>query len=128
MQQVEHVAFGRVAARSGKGGDVRVGCGERGLAQVEARREALHGIAHDALGVARLDLALHRHCELAEGALGGEGMDDVAEGILVLIEPAIGGDVDPPVRNILPVVIARGEPQHLDHAGSGLLVAIVRQM
>src|SRR5262245_2309936 len=128
MQQVEHVALGCVAARGGKGDDARVGTGERGLAQIEGRGEALDRAAHHALGVARFDLALDRHGKLAEGAVGGEGMNDVAEGVLVLIEPAIGGDVDAPARHVLPVVIARGEPQHLDHAGGGFLVAIARQM
>ena len=73
-------------------------CVSGGLAQIEARRKAFDRAAHDALGVAGLDLALDLHRQLVEGAFGGEGVGDVAEGILVLIEPAIGRHVDPPVR------------------------------
>ena len=40
------------------------------------------------MGVARLDLTLYEHAELAEWTIGGKGMSDVAEGIFVLIEPA----------------------------------------
>ncbi len=128
VQQSEHLAVGFVAARGGEGGDLLVGAGERRLAQIEARREALDGAAHDALGIARLDLALDRHGEIAEGAVGGEGVGDVAEGILVLLEPAIRGDVDPPARHVLAVVIARGQAQHLDHADRGLLVAVAGEV
>ena len=44
--------------------------------------------------------------------------------IFVLIEPAIRRDIDAPVRNILPLMVARREPQHLDHAAGGGVVAI----
>ena len=98
------------------------------VAQIEARRKSLDRAAHDALGIAGLDLALDRDGELAERALGGEGMGEVAEGVLVLVEPAIRGDVDPPARHVLAVVVARGQPQHLDHAGRGRPVAIARQV
>ena len=117
-----------VAARGGKGGDAGVGRGERGLAQIEARRKSLDRAAHDAVGVAGLDLALDHDGEFAERALGGEGVGEVAEGVLVLVEPAIRGDVDPPARHVLAVVVARGQPQHLDHAGRGRPVAIARQV
>src|SRR5262249_35211150 len=82
------------------------------------------GAAPDPLGVAGLDLALDRHGKLGEWPLGGEHMGDVAEGILVLVEPAIRGDVDAPARHVLAVVVAGGQPQHLDHAGRGRLVAV----
>jgi hypothetical protein len=49
---------------------------------------------------------------------------DVAEGVLVLLELAVLRHVDAPVLDILSVVIARREPQRLDHAARGLLVAI----
>src|SRR5262249_61376483 len=55
-------------------------------------------------------------------------MGDVAEGILVLVEPAIRGDVDAPARHVLAVMVAWGQPRHLDHAGSGRLVAVTGQM
>ena len=117
-----------VAAGGGKGGDAGIGRGERGRAQIEARRKSLDRAAHDALGIAGLDLALDRDGELAERALGAEGVGEVAEGVLVLVEPAIRGDVDPPARHVLSVVVARGQPQHLDHAGRGRPVDIARQV
>ena len=91
MQEVEYVATGNVVVRGGEAGDIRIGGGECGGAQIEARREALDDAAHDALRVAGLDLALDRHGKLAEWALGSEHMGDVAESVLVLIEPAIRG-------------------------------------
>src|SRR5215467_7394134 len=128
MQEVEYVATGNVAVRGGEAGDMRIGSGECGGAQIEARWEALDDPAYDALRVAGLDLALDHHGKLAEWALGSEHMGDVAESVLVLIEPAIRGDVDAPPRHVLTVVVAWGQPQHLDHAGGGGLVAVGDQM
>src|SRR6516164_7764523 len=104
MEEVEYVATGNVAVRGGEAGDIRIGSGECGGAQIEARWEALDDAANDALRVAGLDLALDRHGKLAEWALGSEHMGDVAESVLVLIEPAIRGDVDAPARHVLAVV------------------------
>ena len=70
MQKVEYVATGNIAVRSGEAGDIRIGSGECGGAQIEARREALDDAAHDALRVAGLDLALDRHGKLAEWTFG----------------------------------------------------------
>ena len=128
MEEVEYVATGNVAVRGGEAGDIRIGSGECGGAQIEARWEALDDAANDALRVAGLDLALDRHGKLAEWALGSEHMGDVAESVLVLIEPAIRGDVDAPARHVLAVMVAGGQPQHLDHAGRGRLVAVAGQM
>ena len=105
-----------------------IGRGERGRAQIEARRKSLDRAAHDALGVAGLDLALDHDGKFAERAVGAEGVGEVAEGVLMLVEPAIHGDVDPPARHVLPVVVARGQPQHLDHAVRGRPVDIARQV
>src|SRR5262249_7446931 len=89
---------------------------------------ALAAAANAALRVAGLALALDRHGKLAEWALGSEHMGDVAESVLVLVEPAIRGDVDAPARHVLAVVVAWGQPQHLDHARGGRLLAGGRQM
>src|SRR5579883_198814 len=51
-------------------------------------------------------------------------MGNVAEGVLVLVEPAVGGSLDPPVGDILAVMIARREAQHLDHPGGGRRVVV----
>src|SRR5215469_12692612 len=128
MEEVEYVATGNIAVRGGEAGDIRIGSGERGGAQIEARREALDDAAHDSLRVAGLDLALDRHGKLAEWTLGRKHMGDVAESVLVLVEPTIRGDVDSPARHVLAIVVARGQAQHLDHAGGGRLVAVGDQM
>src|SRR5262249_58462449 len=64
-------ATGGIAARRGESGDIRIGTGERGCAQVEARRETLDHAPHDSLRVAGVDLALDRPRKLAEWPLGG---------------------------------------------------------
>ena len=58
------------------------------------------------------------------GPLDREGMDDVAERILMGLQPAVGGYVDAPIHHILAVMVARRQPQRLDHAGGGSVVAI----
>ncbi len=124
VEETEHIAAGIGTARSGKGRDILIGAGESGLAHIEAWRELLDRPAHDPLGIAGLDLAFDQDAELAEGAVGGEGVGNVAERILVLIEPAIRRNIDPPARDILAVVIARGQPQHLDHTGRRTAVTV----
>src|SRR5262249_59171065 len=84
--------------------------------------------ASDSLRVGGLALALDRNRKLAEWPLGGEHVGDVAEGILVLVEPAIRGDVDAPAHHVLAVMVAWGQPQHLNHAHGGRLVAVARQV
>ena len=97
---------------------------ERGLAQEQAGRKTLDRAADDAFGILGVDLAFDRDRQFAKRSLGGEGMGDVAEGVLVLVQQAILRQVDAPVYHILPVVIARREAQHLDHAGGRRVVAI----
>ena len=58
----------------------------------------------------------------------GQHMGDVAEGVLVHIEPGIGGNVDLPFGDILPVMAARRHPQDLNDAGGRRFVAIARGM
>src|SRR6202142_1295836 len=55
-------------------------------------------------------------------------MSDVAEGVLVQVHQAIIRQIDAPGHHILPVVIARGEAEHLDHAGGRRVVAISRRV
>ena len=55
-------------------------------------------------------------------------MGDVAERILMGVEPGIGGDVDMPFGDVLAVMAARRHAQNLDHAGGGRLVAIAGGM
>ena len=57
MQQVERRRASAPATSSAKARERRVGAGQRGLAQEDARREALDRAAHDAGGVLGLDLA-----------------------------------------------------------------------
>ena len=55
-------------------------------------------------------------------------MGDIAERVLMHVEPRIGGDVDLPFGDILPVMAARRHPQDLNHAGGRRLVAIAGGM
>ena len=79
---------------------------------------------HHTIGVLRIDLALHQHAKLLERAFGREDVGDVAERVLVLVELAVLGHVDPPIDDILAVVIARRQPQRLDDAVRRLAVAV----
>ena len=100
-----------------------------GLRQRVSRRNRLGGnrstrAAHHAVGVLRLDLALDLDAQLGERTVGGEDMGEVAEGVFVGGEPRVGGNVDAPADHILAVVVARREPQHLDHARGRRVVAM----
>ena len=104
--------------------DRRIGLGQRGVAQKQARRETLDGAAHDAVGVLRLDLAVDLDGELAERSVGGEHVGDIAEGVLMGGKPRIGRNVDAPAHDVLALVVARRQPQHLDHARGRRIVAV----
>ena len=58
----------------------------------------------------------------------GQDMRDVAERILVHVEPRIGGDVDLPFGDVLAVMAARRHAQNLNHAGGRRLIAIAGGM
>ena len=111
-----------MVARQVAHGIIRLG--QSGAAQEQARRKPLQRSAHDAVGILRFDLAFDRDAELGERTVDGEHMRAVAEGVVVSIEPRVTGNVDPPVDDILAVVIARSQPQHLDDAGGRRLVAM----
>ena len=51
-------------------------------------------------------------------------MGKIAEGVLMGGEPGIGRDIDAPAHHVLPLVVARREPQHLDDAGSRRVVVV----
>ncbi len=125
MQHVEGTRLGD-GKFGGIGGERAVGAGQGGLAQKEGRREPLHRAAHHAGGVLGLDLALHHDAKLRDRAARRERMGEVAERILIGFEPAVGGDLDPPVHHVLAGVVAWGEPQRLDHAGARRFVTVER--
>ena len=104
--------------------DRRVGLRQRRVAQEQARRKPLDGAAHDAVGVLRLDLAVDLDAQLRERPVGGEHMRDIAEGVFVRGKPRVGGNVDAPAHHILAFMVARRQPQHLDHARGRRIVAI----
>jgi hypothetical protein len=95
-----------------------------GIAQEQAWRKALQHAAHDALGILRFHRALDIDAQLRERSVGGKHMGEIAERILVRVEPRVARDVDSPVDDILAFVVARGEPQHLDDARGRWLVAM----
>ena len=102
----------------------RIRLRQRCIAQEQARRKSLERAAHDSVGILRFDLAVDLDAQLRKRAVGGEDVGEVAEGILVGIEPRVAGDVDPPVDHILALVVARGQPQHLDDARGRRFVAM----
>ncbi len=128
VQQRQLIAAGGRARAVGEVDNGGVGLRELGLAQEQAGREALDRAGDHALGVLGIDLALDRDRQFAKRPLGGKGMADIAEGVLVLVQQAILRQIDPPGDHILSVVIARGEAQHLDHAGGRRVVAISRRV
>src|SRR5947208_3346706 len=73
----------------GEGDDRKIRQGQGGRAQEQARRETFDGALHHAVGVLGFHFAVDVDGELGKRALGGEGVGDVAERILVMIEPAI---------------------------------------
>jgi hypothetical protein len=76
-----------------------------------------------AAGIVGFDQALDRDGEIGERSLG-QHMDGVAEGVLAHVEAGVGGNVDLPVSDILPVMAAGRHPQNLGDAGGRRFVAI----
>ncbi len=102
----------------------RIGFRERGLTQIKARRKALDGAAHDAFGVAHFHLSFGGYSKVVQRPFSCKGMSDVAERVLLLVEPAVGRKLDSPARDMLAIMIAWREPQHLNHARRGHLITI----
>ena len=71
----------------GKVRDGVVGLRQSGIAQKQARRKAFERAAHDAVGVLRFHLAFDIDAQLGERPVGGKDMGEVAEGVLVRVEP-----------------------------------------
>jgi len=74
-----------------------------------------------------LDQALDMNSEVGDRAVR-QDMRDVAERILMHVEAGIGGDVDLPLGDILPVMAAGRHAQDLDHARGRRLIAIAGGM
>ena len=123
MQEAEHVAIGLRTQLADKGRHRRIDFGQCRRAQEQARRETLVGAAQHAAGVVGLDQAFDIDGEIGDRAVG-QHMGDVAERVLMHIEPGIGGDVDLPFGDVLPVMAAGRHAQDLDHAGGRGLIAI----
>src|SRR5205823_5353998 len=107
-------------------GNRRIGRRQGGVAQKQRRRKALDRALDHPLGVAGLDLALDQHRELGERTGRREGVRDSAERILMAVEPAFLRQVDAPIDHILAVMVARGQPEHLNDAGRRALVTVDR--
>ena len=74
-----------------------------------------------------LDQAFDIDGEVRDRPLG-QHMRDVAEGILMHLQPGIGRDVDLPFGDVLPVMAAGRHPQDLNDAGGRRLVAVAGRM
>jgi hypothetical protein len=74
--------------------------------------------------VVGINFSLDMDAELRNRPVDGEGMREVAERIFLRVDAAIGGNIDPPRADILPVMIARRHAQRLDHAGRRIGVAV----
>ena len=127
MQEAEHVAIGLRAHLAGKRRHRRIDFGQRGRAQEQARRKPLVGAAQHAAGIVGLDQALDMDGEVGDRPVR-QHMRDIAERVLMHVEAGVGGDVDLPFGDILPVMAAGRHPQDLDHAGGRRLVAIAGGM
>ena len=62
--------------------------------------------------------------KFVERTVGGEHVGDVAERVLVRGQPAVAETSMRQSIDILAVVVARRQPQHLDHAGGRRVVAV----
>src|SRR3984957_2059238 len=102
--------------------DSRISLRQGRIAQEQARRETLERTAHDAVGILRLDLAVDLDAQLREWTVSGKDMGQVAESVLVSIEPRVAGDVDAPADHILAFMVARRQPQHLNYTGGRWIV------
>ena len=116
VHQAEPVAAGLCRDLAGEIADHRIGRGQRRVAQIEDRRKALDLAAEHAGGVDGLDAALGDDGQLLDRPVEGEFVHQVAEGVGGLVEAAIAVDVDAPGGDVLPVVAARQQAQHLDRA------------
>jgi len=114
------------ARRFGESEEGGIRFGKSRFAQVKTRRKSFDAAGDDTASVGRFDDALYADRELFERSFGGEGMGQVAEGILVLVQQAIVRTLDPPGDDVLAVMIARRQPQNLRHAERRAFVAIGR--
>ena len=103
----------------GEGAQRAVDVRERAVAQIHFHRQPLDRAAHDAGGVAGLDLAARRHRQaLDRRPVVRERADHVAVRVLRALQRAVDVERDAPAQHVLAVEAARGEPQVLDqHSG-----------
>jgi hypothetical protein len=124
VQFGERITAVRRANIESKIPDRRVRLGQRRIAPEQARREPLDGAEHHPFGILRLDLTVYFYAQLGERAVDGEHMREIAKGVLMGVEPHVAGNVDAPTDHILAFVVARREPQHLDHAPGRRIVTM----
>ncbi len=125
VQEAQRVALGLAAQLARNRRHRRIDGGEIGGAQEHAGRETLIRAAQHAAGVVGLDQPFGDDLDVADRP-AGQHVGDVAERVLMHVQLGIGGDVDLPFRDVLPVMAARRHAQDLDHAGGRRLVAIGR--
>jgi hypothetical protein len=109
MHAIEQcVQFGkRIAAIGGPQVEGKISDGivrlrQSGIAQKQAWWKALKRAAHDAVGVLRFHLAFDIDAQLRERPVGGKDMGEVAEGVLVRVEPRVARNIDAPADDVWP--------------------------
>ncbi len=76
------------------------------------------------MGVLGVDFAIDLDAQFVERALGRERMSDIAERVLMLMQKAIFGQIDPPGQDMLSLMIARRKAQQLRHAGWRRVISV----
>src|SRR6202035_697514 len=92
-------------------------------AQEKTRRKSLVGTTQHAAGIVGLDQAFDRDGKIGDRRLS-KHMGDIAERVLMYLQPRIRGDIDLPFGDILPIMAAGRHPQDLDDSGRRRFVAI----
>ena len=114
VHQAEPVAAGLAGDLAGEIAEHRVGGGQRRVAQIEDGRKAFDLAAEHAGGIDGLDAAFGGDGQRLDRPVEGEFVQSDCRGVGRLVEAAVMVDVDAPGDDVLPVVAAWQQPQHLD--------------
>jgi hypothetical protein len=108
-------------------GEFLDGCvrtGQRGLAEIEPGREALHSARDDAHRVIGLHLAFDGDRKTVERPVQRQDVHHVPKGILGFHQASVLVEIDAPPAHALAVVIARRHAQELGDGVDRLVVGV----